>query len=108
MTYPANTWLKQIWDECKRSIPEIEMGETDVWNKLISPTTNRVFVWIKVGINVISLYLPLPLESDEELLDAKTSGSWRKFESRYRIDTPRKIPKAIELITRAYKHDQVL
>lgn len=107
-TFPADNWLKEILNECRKSIQELEIGETEIWTKLISPKTDRVFVWIKVGIAVISLYLPLPLESDAELLDAKTSGSWRKFESRYRIDTPTKIPKAIELITKAYTHDRYL
>jgi len=108
MTYPTNAWFNKILAECSSSIPEIIIDETEVWHKIISPTTDRVFVWIKVGVKVISLYLPLPLESDEELLDAKTSGSWGKYESRYRIDTPEQIPKAIELIKRAYKHDQLL
>ena len=106
--YPANTWFNTIWAECAISIPNIIIDETEVWHKMISPATDRVFVWIKVGVNVISLYLPLPLESGEELLDAKTSGSWRKFESRYRIDTPEKIPRAIQFIKMAYKHDQLL
>ena len=105
MTYPANSWLKQILNESKKSIPGLIIEETEVWTKLTSPTTERVFVWVKAGINVISLYLPLPLESDEEFLDAKTSGSWRKFESRYRIDTSQKIAKAIQLIEKAYKID---
>jgi len=108
MTYPANTWFHKIWIECKSSMPEIILDETEVWHKIISPITERVFVWAKVGVNVVSLYLPLPLESDEELLDAKTSGPWRKFESRYRIDAADKIPKAIELIKRAYTLDQLL
>ena len=106
MSYPAHVWFDKIWKECEELIPEIKIGETEKWFKLFSLKTNRVFVWLKVGKNVISLYLPIPLDMDRDLLPAKTSGSWGKFESRYRLDALEKIPKAIDLILKAYKYDQ--
>ncbi len=96
-------WLTKIRVGIDEAFLSVNYDEKKYWAKFESPITNRVFAWLYIGRKKINLFIGLDpdIEPDVE----PSSSQWKRFKSIFRIDSDKKIRRAIDLIIHTFNHD---
>ena len=96
-------WLANIKSGVNKKIQSIIYSEVKYWAKFESGITNRVIAWLNPNKNSIRLFIGL--DPDEEPDIRISPSQWKRFESLFRIDSEKKIDRAIELIIQSFDLD---
>ena len=96
-------WLDKIQSGVNKEIQSITYGEVKYWAKFISGNTERVIAWLNPNKNSIRLFIGL--DPDEEPDIKRSPSQWKRFKSLFRIDSEKKIKRAIELIIESFDFD---
>ena len=99
----TRSWLENIKTEVSKAIPSIVYNEVISWAKFKSPITNRVIAWLNPGKKQIRLFMSLEANMEPDI--KRSSSQWKKFKSIFRIDSEKKINRAIELIIQTFNYD---
>ena len=96
-------WLAKIESGVIKKNKTIIYSEVKYWAKFESGITHRVIAWLNPNKNSIRLFIGLDPDEEPDIIEGPSQ--WKRFESLFRINTEKKIDRAIELIIQSYNLD---